>query len=256
MRHNVATLVFVSALLSLALFNLFFPVPHVFFWMIVVTWLAIVVWGSSRISSQYHLKSKYSGKTDEKIVALSFDDGPGEFTHQVLALLETHGVSATFFCIGQQLKKYPDLARQIVNSGHDIGNHSYSHSRWFDFFSTPKVVAELRSTDTLIHAQTGKKPRWFRPPYGVTSPSIARAVAKTRHEVIGWNIRSNDGVSTNEDYIFNRVIKGLKPGGIILMHDTRESSVRVLERILVTLPLLNYRVVPLAQLLNTEAYES
>ncbi len=256
MKHNFATLFAVSALLVLALLNLFSPVPQVWFWLVMWSWLLLAVWGSFRISSQYHLKSHCSGKTDEKIVALSFDDGPSEYTPEVLALLESHGVSATFFCIGHQLEKHPDLAARIVAAGHDIGNHSYSHSRWFDFFPTPKVIAEIRRTDALIFEQTGKKPRWIRPPYGVTNPSIARAVEKTGHEVIGWNIRSNDGVSRNEEYIYKKIIGKLKPGGIILMHDTRGSSVRVLERILVTLPRLNYRVVPLAQLLNTEAYES
>lgn len=256
MKHDLTTLFAVSALLVLALLSLFFAVPQIWFWLVIALWIGFVAWGSSRISSQYHLKAHCSGKTHEQVVALTFDDGPSEYTPEVLALLEKHNVKATFFCIGQQLEKHPGMAEKIIAAGHSIGNHSYSHSRFFDFFSTAKIIAELKKTDALVYAQTGKMPRWFRPPYGVTNPAIARAIGHTSHDVLGWNIRSNDGISQNRERIYNRVITRLAPGGVILMHDTSACSVRVLERLLVTLPLLNYHIVPLGEMLNLPVYEA
>lgn len=256
MKHKIVVGVFLVLFASLALLSLFATWPV---WYLGVLWLiyfTIIMIGSSFIWSNYHVKA-YCGNPSvkEKKIALSFDDGPTEFTPKVLELLKEYNVPATFFCIGKNIEKHPDLFKQILANGHDVGNHSYSHSKYFDLYRTPGISEELNQTDALIKQYSGKKPKFFRPPYGVTTPSIRRALKKTGHLTIGWNIRSNDGISRNEKLILNRILNRLKPGGIVLLHDTSASSVNVLEQLLLTLRRLDYEVVPLGQLLNLDAYE-
>ena len=135
-----------------------------------------------------------------------------------------------------------------------VGNHSYSHSPFFDFYNAKKITGEIQKTDALLEKYTFKKINFFRPPYGVTTPSIRRALEKTNHKVIGWNIRSLDGGTKNQELIFNRIIKRISPGGIVLLHDTGTHSVLVLEQFLQFLQQNNYQVVSIEELLNLNAY--
>jgi peptidoglycan-N-acetylglucosamine deacetylase len=216
----------------------------------------IVLTGSSLIHLNFHVKafSKNSLEKNKKI-ALSFDDGPHPITPQILHLLGRYNAKATFFCIGKNIEKHPEILKKIVDDGHVIGNHSYSHSRFFDFFRKDQVAQELEDTDIIIEKMIGKKPSFFRPPYGVTNPAIRKALAITKHKVIGWNIRSMDGMIKNETIIFNRIVRRVAPGSVVLLHDTSINTVSVLERLLLFLQQHNYKVVPLEELLNLKAYE-
>jgi peptidoglycan/xylan/chitin deacetylase (PgdA/CDA1 family) len=189
-------------------------------------------------------------------IAITFDDGPSPNTLLVLDLLKKHEVKATFFCIGKNIEKHPELLTKIIQEGHIVGNHSYSHSPFFDFFRTKRVLQELENTNALIQKISGKKVQFFRPPFGVTNPSIRKALEVTKHLVIGWNIRSMDGLIKNENLIYKRIINRISPGSIILMHDTTLQSVNVLEKVLLFLKENNYKVVSLEQLLNIKAYEN
>ena len=215
-------------------------------------WMAVVAVNSSRISSNYHVRAFCGNpKIGENVVALTFDDGPTEVTPQVLDILKSHHAQATFFCIGKRVLEHPDLVRRLVAEGHTIGNHTFTHAHTFDFYRKPQVVAELEQTDAAITNIIGRRPVYFRPPNGVANPSIRRALAATGHRVIGWNIRSMDGVNKDEAKVLANIKKRLQPGGIILMHDTSAHSVRVLEQLMVYLQERNYRVVPLEYLLNS-----
>jgi peptidoglycan-N-acetylglucosamine deacetylase len=123
------------------------------------------------------------------------------------------------------------------------------------FFSTEKVIQEIQQNDALIQSLIGIKPKFYRPPFGVTNPKIARALAVTQHRVIGWNNRSLDTVINEESKILNRINKKVNPGGIILLHDTSFKTVHVLEQLLLFLQSENYEVTPLDELLNLNAYE-
>lgn len=255
MKHAIVSLIF-----GLLLAALYFFTSGLDFWILsgisALFYLSIVGIGSGFIWSQYHLKA-YLGNSSatEKVIALSFDDGPSEFTLEILELLQQYQAKATFFCIGKQLEKHPEIAQKVVDQGHILANHSYSHSKYFDFYSADKIYQELIQTDRLIEGIVKKKPNYFRPPYGVTTPSIANAVRKTKHSVIGWSLRSNDGISSDVNAIFQRIEKGLKPGKIVLMHDTSKSSVMVLERLLLLLERENYKVISIEELLQIPAYE-
>lgn len=241
----------------MAVFSLFTVVNFWLFAAVLGIWFVTNVVGSSLIRLNYHVKA-YCHNPSEKgnNIALTFDDGPNENTLRILEILKKHDAKAAFFCIGKNIEKHPEILRQIVSDGHLIGNHSYSHSHFFDFYGKERIVQELRETDKLILEITGKKPHFFRPPYGVTNPSIRRALDVTKHLTIGWNIRSMDGVSKNTEAIFNRIAKRLSPGSVVLLHDTRTQTARVLEQLLLTLAEKNYKVLPIDQLLERKAYEN
>ena len=240
----------------LALASFFVVIEIKYFVLVAVVWFLIVFIGSSFIASNYHIKTYCSNPSiTEKKIALTFDDGPNEMTIPVLELLKQYNAKATFFCIGKNIEQHLDILKRTINEGHTIGNHSYSHSPTFDFYNKEQVIAEIEKTDTLIASVLGKKPTLFRPPYGVTNPSIRRALAVTNHKTIGWNIRSLDGIIKNEKFLINRIIRSIKPGGIVLLHDTSIQTVNVLEQLLSFLDKNNYTVVPLEELLNIKAYE-
>lgn len=257
MKHRVVNSTFISLLVLLGILSFFTPISSWYFFFAALLWFAIALVGSSFIWTGYHVKAycgTSSGKTSK--IALTFDDGPGEYTLPVLDILKKYDAKATFFCIGKNIIMHPEIVRRTIAEGHVIGNHSFSHSPLFDFYRTHTIQSELRQTDALIEKYTGRKPRLFRPPYGVTTPSIRRAIEATKHLVIGWNIRSMDGVTKNKELILRRINRRIAPGGIILLHDTSAETVSVLEQLLLTLRRLNYEVVPIEQLLNIKAYEN
>ncbi|WP_264552811.1 polysaccharide deacetylase family protein [Flavobacterium sp. N2038] len=255
--HKNISVFFIFLLLLLFLLNLYTAINFWWFVLIVLIWLGINAFGSARISSNYHVKAFCNNPLEtEKKIALTFDDGPSIFTLEVLELLKKYNAKATFFCIGKNIETHPEILKQIIAEGHLVGNHSYSHSKFFDFYHEDKITDELRKTDKLLEKFTSKKINFFRPPYGVTTPSIRRALKITGHQVIGWNIRSLDGGTKNQDLILSRIKKRVSPGGIVLLHDTAPHSVLVLEQFLQFLQQNNYQVVSIEELLNLKAYEN
>ncbi len=254
--HKNISLFFIFLLLLLFLLNFYIAINIWWFVALILIWIGINAFGSSRISSNYHVKAFCNNpKETQKKIALTFDDGPSEFTLEVLELLKKQNAKATFFCIGKNIEKHPEIVKQIIAEGHLVGNHSYNHSKFFDFYNAKKITEELQKTDSLLEKFTSKKINFFRPPYGVTTPSIRRALNITGHKVIGWNIRSLDGGTTNVELILNRIIKRVSPGGIVLLHDTGSHSVLVLEQFLQFLQQNNYEVISIEELLNLNAYE-
>ena len=255
--HKNISLFFIFLLLLLFLLNLYIAIHFLWFIVIILIWIGINAFGSARISSNYHVKAFCSNPFEtEKKIALTFDDGPSIYTLDVLALLKKYNVKATFFCIGKNIETHPEILQKVISEGHLVGNHSYSHSKFFDFYNAKKITEEIKRTDMLLEKFTSRKINFFRPPYGVTTPSIRRALKVTGHKTIGWNIRSLDGGTQNQELIFNRLIKHISPGGIVLLHDTGKHSVLVLEQFLQFLQQNNYQVVSIEELLNLKAYEN
>ncbi|WP_103069773.1 polysaccharide deacetylase family protein [Aquimarina sediminis] len=230
--------------------------PALFYVMLAVVWLFFTVVGSFNIRWSYHLKvyNKRNVITEKKVV-ITFDDGPSnKYTLEVLSLLKKYNATATFFCIGKNIEQYPEIVKRIDAEGHIIGNHSYSHSDFFGFYGARKVIGEIKKTDELIKNNIDKKVKFFRPPFGVTNPSIAKAVKKTEHLTIGWNIRSLDTVIKDDKAILNRITKRIAPGAIILLHDSHERILPVLEQLLIFLQNNNYQTISLETLLNHKEY--
>ena len=253
LRHKYSAFIF-FVLLAI----LFFTKASILFYVLFfLSFLAITTWGAFDIRLNYFTKAICKGSSmHKKNIAITFDDGPHEKTSEILDVLMKYNAKATFFCIGKQIEKHPEILKRILNEGHNIGNHSYSHSKCNGFFSTQKIVSEIEQTNTLVSKLSNKKIRLFRPPFGVTNPNIARAVVKTNQIVIGWNIRSLDTVIESENDILNRIKNRLKPGGIILLHDISAKTVSVLEQLLLFLQSEGYQTVTIEELLEISAYEN
>ncbi len=223
----------------------------------VFIWLSLTIFGAFEIRLNYFLKAYHRGENDsEKIISLTFDDGPTEFTPRVLEILEKNNAKATFFCIGKQIENYPEILQRTHQSGHLIWNHTFHHSSKNGFYSTEKIIDEIISTNQLIKEEIKITTKLFRPPFGVTNPHIAKALEKTKHYVIGWNIRSLDTVIEDEKQLLTRIKRQIKPGSIILLHDTSDKTANVLEQLFVFLQKENYKVVLLDELLKIDVYEN
>jgi peptidoglycan-N-acetylglucosamine deacetylase len=256
LKHKNIQVLFVAVLLLLFIASFFREVNGwIFFWMF-FAWLIITIWGSFDIRSNYFVKTYWKSKTSDKKIVITFDDGPTPITVEVLDILKKYNAKATFFCVGKQIEKHPEIFKKIIAEGHLIGNHSYAHDKGIGFFSTQKVVQEIQKNDSVIEKYLGRKTQLFRPPFGVTNPRFARAIKQTGHFVIGWDNRSLDTVIDDENKILKRIAEKINPGGIVLLHDTSAKTARVLERLLLLLQSENYTVTPLDELLNIKAYEN
>ncbi len=223
--------------------NVFIYAFHGTFWVYFFCFLgftAVLTWGSFDITLGYFINSITHKRTKIKEVALTFDDGPTEFTPRFLDLLKENNTKATFFCIGKQIEKYPETFQRIIAEGHTIGNHTYSHSNNTGFLSASKMAEEIKKCDEVMLKFGNLKTDLYRPPFGVTNPNIAKAIRKTHKKSIGWNVRSLDTVIEDEQKIYQRVTKGIKKGSIILLHDTSEKTYHVLVDLLVFLKDKNY----------------
>lgn len=187
-------------------------------------------------------------------IALTFDDGPVENTLKILEVLEKYHVKASFFCIGKNIEKHPEIFKLILERGHFIGNHTYSHTRLMGFLSTSRLVEEINKCDEVCQKKGGITPKTFRPPFGIINPKTKRALEATGHRVIGWNVRSYDAIINSENLVLKRILGKIKPGDVILMHDTNEQTVEILEQLLIFLRSNNYRPVRVDTLFKIDAY--
>ncbi len=245
------------ALLLIWLVTSFF-VPMVWWVLPVIAliWFLITLCGSFLIQWNYHYPSLHSNKKiEDPFISLTFDDGPNpEFTPKVLKLLDQFNAKATFFCIGRQIEKHPEILKEIVANGHTIGNHTYSHSKTFGFYGTDKVIQELQKTNQLVVEKTGLQMNLYRPVFGVTNPNIEKAVKKMKLSSIGWNVRSLDTTPRTSEMVLKRITSKVSKGDIVLLHDTSEKTIQVLERLLLFLKEKNLQSVTVDQLLQQDAY--
>jgi len=248
--------IFILLAIVLLILNRTIDFPNYLYGLLFLSWFCITTIGSFNILWNYHLTAYNSNSTlSGKKVAITFDDGPNEvITPKILALLKKFNVKATFFCIGKNIEANPIIFKQIIEEGHSIGNHSYTHSNNFGFFSKSVVIDEIIKTNKLSQSLIGKEMKLFRPPFGVTNPSITKALKQTKHHVIGWNVRSLDTVIKDENKIFNRITKQLKAGDVILLHDTNEKSVNVLEQLLLFLQENEFEICTVDKLFELDAY--
>ncbi len=256
MKFYTINAIFLIAFIAFAIVSASISFPFWIFICLLLLWIAITVTGSFFIRINYHLNSYNSNsKISKNAVAITFDDGPNpEFTPKVLQLLKKNNAKATFFLIGKNAEKYPSLVSQIVAEGHTIGNHSFSHSTKFGFLKSSEIVSEIEKTNQIVTEIAGKEMKFFRPPFGVTNPNIKKGLNIAGLISIGWNKRSLDTTNISGEKIFERVTKNLKKGDIILLHDSSQKSVIVLERLLLKLQQLQVESVTVAELLEIEPY--
>ena len=216
-------------------------------------YLSIIAYGSYQIKSNYFITSINKGK--RRSVALTFDDGPHpDKTPGILEILKEKNVKATFFVIGKNAEKYPDLLRQIDDNGHFIANHSYSHSYLIAFFSKGRLSKDLARCNEIIFQAIGKTPIFFRPPFGVTNPRYKRALTENGLQSIGWSLRSLDTRAKTKYQVIDKVISNLKRGDIVLLHDHLSVTADALEDIIEHINTKGIEIEPLSKVINMEPY--
>jgi len=188
-------------------------------------------------------------KTDEKEVALTFDDGPNSNVDQLLQLLDKYNAKATFFLIGKDIEKHPEEAKKLVKAGHQLGNHTYSHKRMV--FKSPSYFKnEIEKTDQLIRESGFDGEIDFRPPNGKKLVGLPYYLKKNQRETIMWSLEPDsyyEKASEKAKY----VVENVKPGSIILMHPLygqTETELKAVERILSELTEFGYDFVTVEEL--------
>jgi len=182
--------------------------------------------------------------THEKQAWLTVDDGPTEDTPAVLDLFERHAVKATFFVKGSLVEQHPALAQQILRRGHTLANHSQTHPSGTFWCSLPgRLAAEIDLCNDALTVATGTKPRWFRAPVGMKNPAVHPLLGRRGMRLIGWTARGFDAVVGDPELVVSRILPHLQPGAIIVLHQGREHSLRVLERVIVELSARGYSFV-------------
>lgn len=246
------TMIHIGLALLLIGCSLFFYFPMWIYFVLIGSWFLFIMIGSFAIRLNFFLKATSgNSQVTKKVVALTFDDGPNPmYTPEVLDLLERYDAKATFFCIGKEAEAYPKLVSQIVEKGHEIGNHSHSHKKNISFNGTKCWLREIENTDARIENIIGKKPTLFRPPYGVTTPHLAKAIGLSNHNVVGWTIRPFDTTLKNVHTITKYISKKIRPGAIILLHDTHHRIPLILEHTLMDLKARGYQAVSLTDLMH------
>ena len=183
------------------------------------------------------------GKPGKKRIALTFDDGPHPaYTPRILAILREHHIKATFFVVGTQTEKYPDLVRAEVNEGHSVGNHTYHH---VSLLKIPQmyVADEIKACGDVIRAATGKAPRLFRPLGGEYNQQVAEAASVLGYTMVLWTDDPGDYASPGAAVILKRTVDKADDGGIILIHDGIEQTVAILPQLIETLQKQDYTFV-------------
>lgn len=227
MKHKLVS--FLTVIVACSVIFLAKDGFYLFLWLVIVAtvFLAFTAYGAYEIRFNYFLKSVNSGNSDHLV--LTFDDGPDPLiTPAILKILRDNRVRATFFLIGKKAEEYPELVRQIQGEGHEIGNHSYSHSYDLGFFSENKLLQDLRQCSEILNEIVSKKVTFFRPPFGVTNPRYARVVKQLGLISIGWSLRSMDTKIKSKDELLERITTKLNRGNIILLHDTQQVTLEIL----------------------------
>ncbi len=154
----------------------------------------------------------------EKVIALTFDDGPWpDTTSEVLKILKKNDIKATFFWIGQNLQSYPQIAQQVVAAGHAIANHTWHH--WYHPMNESTAAHEIEDTANLIYKTTGVKTSIFRPPGGLLNNGLVEYANREKYVTVMWSVDSIDYRPLTSQQIIKNVMRKVKPGGIVLMHD-------------------------------------
>lgn len=196
----------------------------------------------------------HRGRTDDRVVALTFDDGPGgASTRRVLRVLGDHGVHATFFVLGTNAEREPKLLAAIAAAGHELGNHASSHTSFRSLFPS-QINAELDLTADTVESVTGLRPRFVRPPFGRFPPSSVDLIRERGEDIVLWSVDANDWAGGTAESIARGVIDAADPGAVILMHDTAPHTADALPLILEGLARRKLRVVPLSELLARPAW--
>jgi peptidoglycan/xylan/chitin deacetylase (PgdA/CDA1 family) len=201
-------------------------------------------------------KFYFQGHTKEKIIGLTFDDGPGRYTVPILELLKKHNIHATFFMEGDQIEGYPKIARQVVEEGHEVGNHTYTH---FNFHNkkngTPtRLVHELQQTEAALGRASGVHTNVVRMPFGYFNHTWLLPTLKEHgYALVHWTFGTDWLLKKPADQMIREYEANARPGAIFLFHDggkNRAKTLEVVTAVINDLEKKGYRFVPARELLK------
>jgi peptidoglycan/xylan/chitin deacetylase (PgdA/CDA1 family) len=208
------------------------------------------------VRSQWLGRTDWHGRRDTNAVALTFDDGPSPDTDRILDILAEHNLRATFFLIGRQVERFPQAARRIATEGHTVGNHSYTHPIYL-YRSSRETYRQLQQAQEVIFGATGIRPEFARPPCGVRTPAYFSGARSLGLRTVQWDVAGFDWKSNPPRIIARDVLRKVRAGSIILLHDgdseskhDRRATAEALQFIITGLRSRGLRVVPLADLLQ------
>lgn len=242
---------------------------------IVLSITVFMVWASASIRSGVYVRAFCREKTDRKVVYLTFDDGPHPpETERVLDVLRERGARATFFLIGSKVSGNEAVLRRMLEEGHALGLHTYSHAGTFPLMSFDKMLADVNEGKRAVESVAGKKISLFRPPFGVTNPTIAKVIRTLGLQTVGWDVRSFDTMfckssehsckqsehsckqsgysckqpehsckQSGHDWyvpVVERIMKQVRPGSVILLHDRLDGASELLALLLDSLAASGY----------------
>ncbi|MBQ1252063.1 MAG: polysaccharide deacetylase family protein [Firmicutes bacterium] len=194
-------------------------------------------------------KPVYAVEREDNTIALSFDASWGaEHTEELLNILEEHDVKTTFFLVDLWIEEYPDLVRTIDEKGHEIGLHSHTHPR-FTELTTEQMEKELSANQEAIAALTDKRATLFRPPYGDYNDTVIATASAMGLTTVQWSVDSLDWQGLDADAITDRVMDGVAPGAIVLMHNNGEHTAEALKQLITKILKKGYTIVPVGELL-------
>ncbi len=189
---------------------------------------AICLWGVLSLRSGILCRARWRGAGTARQVALTYDDGPDpKSTPPLLDLLAERGVRATFFCVGEKVRAHSEVVRRCHAEGHLVANHSDRHSPYTNFLFARRLQSEIEACQAAIEEVIGERPRYYRPPYGLANHALARVARWSSLEVIGWQVRGLDTPKRASDAVALRILRRVRPGGIVLLHDGDRGPERV-----------------------------
>jgi peptidoglycan/xylan/chitin deacetylase (PgdA/CDA1 family) len=202
----------------------------------------------------------YRVNSSEKIVALTFDDGPSrDWTPKILDELKRANIKATFFMLGEHVLKHPDIAKRVVQEGHEVGNHTYDHHVLI-YYKDDELEKEIRNAERVIRDATGVTTVHFRPPKAWLTPSEKIKISSMGYKVVLWSLNSKDWVNFDDKYIIRYIESNVRPGDILLFHDSggvfsteggnRQETVKTIFRLVEKLGEKGYRFVTITELLK------
>lgn len=205
-------------------------------WLLIafVVYMTVMTVGVMRMRLNFFAKHLHRSPVPTNAIALTFDDGPAAFTQEILATLKRNNVKAAFFLIGKNAAALPEIVKKIAAEGHLIGNHSMYHGHNFDWKTADKMVEEMEEANQALASITGNMPTFFRPPYGITNPAVAKAIRKSGMYSIGWSLRTYDTNFKDKEALLRRTIKLLRGGDVVLLHDSMRHTAAMLEDLITT----------------------
>ncbi len=197
----------------------------------------------------------YSMHTNEKTIALTFDDGPHpRYTAEILDILGEYDIKETFFTIGQNVDLYSDIVKAVYEAGHEIGNHTYSHSN-MRFLTEEKIYSEISDTENAVYGNIEYRTKLLRPPGGMLCDTVCKVAEENDYTIVCWSVDTLDWAHTPSEDIVNNVLSSVKGGDIILFHDYVSGKSTTIDALKVIIPTLldeGYQFVTVSELIGAE----